>query len=67
MSLLNFTCREVTRMLLARRERPLGLLDRFGVRLHLGLCDMCRRFTRQQAFMDEAIDRWKRYRSEPDD
>ena len=62
---LNRTCREVTRLVLqARDERPLGLGDRLGVVLHLALCGMCRRFRRQVAFMDVAIDRWKSYRND---
>ena len=62
---LRRTCREVTRLvLLARDERPPGLPDRLGVVLHLALCGMCRRFRRQVAFMDVAIDRWKSYRND---
>ena len=45
MSLFHRNCREVTRLVLARENRPLTLVERFAVRFHLSICLMCTRFT----------------------
>jgi hypothetical protein len=66
MSLLRRNCREVTRLVLERENRPLGLLERIAVRLHLTVCLMCTRFTGQVRLMNRAMGQWKAY-SEHDD
>jgi len=69
MSLFYRNCREVTRLVLARENRPLTLVERFAVRLHLGICLMCTRFTGQVQLMNRAMAQWKHYaeNDEPDD
>ena len=47
MSLFNRNCREVTRLVLERENRPLTTVERVAVRFHLGICLMCTRFTGQ--------------------
>ena len=61
MSLVKLTCREATRLLLEREHRPLGAMERLRLRLHLGVCEMCTRFTGQVRLMNRAMERWRRY------
>jgi hypothetical protein len=62
MSLLKPNCREVTRLLIERQDRPLTALERIRVRLHLGICEMCTRFGGQLGVMNRALSAWKAYR-----
>jgi hypothetical protein len=64
MSLVKLTCREATRLLLERENRPLGAVERLRLRLHLSVCVMCTRFTGQVRLMNRAMDRWRRYTDE---
>ena len=68
MSLFYRNCREVTRLVLEREERALTLVERIAVRLHLGICLMCTRFTGQVRLMNRAMAQWKHYaeQDEPD-
>lgn len=59
MSLFNRNCREVTRLILQREERRLGMVERVAVRLHLGICLMCTRFSGQVRLMSRAMAQWK--------
>ena len=59
MSLFHRNCREVTRLVLEREHRSLSLVERIAVRLHLSVCLMCTRFTRQVRLMDRAMAQWK--------
>jgi len=61
MSLFHRNCREVTRLVLARENRPLTLVERFAVRFYLSICLMCTRFTGQVKLMNRAMAQWKRY------
>ena len=61
MSLLYRNCREVTRLVLQRENRPLTLVERFAVRFHLRICLMCTRFTGQVQLMNRAMAQWKHY------
>ena len=68
MRLFPRTCREVTRLILEREQRRLGLVERLAVRFHLGICLMCTRFTGQVKLMNRAMAQWKQYaeHDEPD-
>jgi len=61
MSLFYRKCREVTRLVLERENRSLTLVERFAVRLHLGICLMCTRFSGQVRLMNRAMAQWKHY------
>jgi len=61
MSLFHRNCREVTRLVLERENRPLTLVERIAVRFHLSICLMCTRFTGQLRLMNSAMAQWKRY------
>jgi hypothetical protein len=68
MSFFYRNCREVTRLVLERENRPLTVVERVGVRFHLGICLMCTRFTGQVRLMNTAMAQWKQYaeHDEPD-
>jgi hypothetical protein len=61
MSLFPRNCREVTRLVLERENRSLTLVERIAVRLHLGICLMCTRFTGQVRLMNRAMAQWRQY------
>ena len=61
MSLFYRNCREVTRLILERENRALGVVERVAVRFHLGICLMCTRFTGQVKLMNRAMAQWKQY------
>lgn len=58
---LHLNCRETTRLVLAGEDRPLALGERVLIRVHLGLCKGCTRFSKQVRLMHEAMDGWRRY------
>lgn len=58
------SCREATRLLSERCERPLDLRERAALRLHLMVCSGCSRFGRQVDVMRGAL-RSFRDRDEP--
>ncbi len=64
MRMLRRTCREMSYLLVERRERRLTLAETVASRFHLLACRMCRRFEVQLDVMDRAMDRWKAYREE---
>ena len=52
--LLSPTCKEATRLQSAAMDRKLSLLERLGLRLHLLLCQWCRRYGAQLKFLRSA-------------
>jgi hypothetical protein len=44
-------CREATRLQSEALDRPLGLGQRIGLRIHLVLCKWCRRYGKQIGFL----------------
>jgi len=48
------TCRQVTRLQSDALDRDLSLPKRFGLRLHLLLCQWCRRYGKQVRFLRRA-------------
>lgn len=57
------TCKEISALLSQAQERELGLAERWGLRLHLLICDGCRNFRRQLEFIRTAA---RRYRDSDD-
>jgi len=49
------TCKDASRLISEGHERPLGLRERWGLRLHLWICDNCRRFERQIRLLQRAM------------
>lgn len=53
------SCREVTRLISQREDRPLSYGERVKLRLHLSVCTACTRFSRQLAFLRRALLRYR--------
>jgi hypothetical protein len=58
---IRLTCKETTRLVLEGEDRALSLGERLVVRLHLGYCKGCTRFSNQVQLMRGAMDGWRRY------
>ena len=53
------SCKEATRLLSQAQDRALTYSERVKLRLHLAACVACTRFSRQLAFMREAVSRYR--------
>lgn len=53
------SCREATRLLSQREDRRLSYGERIKLQLHLGVCTACSRFSRQLAFLRQAVSRFR--------
>ena len=53
------SCREASRLLSRREERPLATVERIKLALHLRLCAACTRFARQLVFLRRALARYR--------
>ena len=53
------SCQEASRLLSQRQDRPLTVWERLKLRAHLGLCDVCTRFSAQLDFMRAALRRYR--------
>jgi hypothetical protein len=49
------TCKDASHLISEREDRPLTWRERLGLRLHLWICNNCRRFERQMAAMRMAL------------
>jgi hypothetical protein len=49
------TCKEASHLISEHQERPLGVRERLGLRLHLWMCAGCRRFERQMVLLRRAL------------
>ena len=59
--ILRRSCREMSRLISAMQERPLGWFDRLLLRTHFTICDNCVQFGQQVNFMRQAVGRWRNY------
>ncbi|WP_231402413.1 zf-HC2 domain-containing protein [Caenimonas aquaedulcis] len=55
------TCKEVAALLIAREDKPLPVLERAALQLHLAACAACPVFERQVLTMRNAFRRWRSY------
>lgn len=51
------SCKQVTRLVSQGLDRELGFADRVRLRVHLAICDGCTNFSKQLAFLREAMAR----------
>lgn len=51
-------CKEVTRLLSEGQDRPLGLAEKMQLEMHLAICQGCRNFRTQLAFLRAACRRY---------
>lgn len=56
------SCREASRLLSDRLDRPLRPRERFTLRLHLAMCRACSRAAEQLPFISRAISSFGRRR-----
>lgn len=54
------TCKDAHRLLIQRQDRPLGWRQRWSLRLHLAICQACRRFSGQVDLLRQAVRRYGR-------
>ena len=47
-------CKEATRLMSLRQDRPLAFQERLSLRLHLAMCGACRECDRQFTLLHEA-------------
>lgn len=52
---LKLDCKQTSRLLSEAQDRRLSLFDRVTLRLHLGVCGACKRFSRQLDFLRAAM------------
>ena len=55
-------CRQAAELMSQRQDRRLTRWERFGLRLHLWVCQGCRQFERQLAFLRAACGAWMRHK-----
>ena len=55
MGLMHLTCREASRLISRKMDRPLSFFERVALRMHMGICDACTRFSRQAEFLRRAL------------
>lgn len=60
------SCRESSRLLSDRLDRPLRLGERLALRLHLALCRACSRADKQLQFLRKAMSELGKRRDEDD-
>ena len=51
-------CRDVTHLLSEAQDRKLTLSERFRLEVHLAMCEGCKNFKGQMAFLREACKRY---------
>lgn len=57
--ILRRTCKEAAALMVAREDRPLPVLERVALRLHLAACRACPKFERQLLTMRSALAQWR--------
>lgn len=60
---IRLTCKEASRLISEGMDRRLSFVERLALRLHVGVCDACTRFSRQLGFLRRALQKM----SGPDD
>lgn len=56
LKVLSPCCRDAARLLSESMDRRLPLAERVGLRVHLLLCGLCRRYGRQLVFLRRLVD-----------
>ena len=52
---LRLSCKEASRLISQGMDRHLSVPERIKLRLHVGICDACTRFTFQVKFLRRAL------------
>ena len=51
MSLLNISCKKATYLVSKKEQGKINLFDSVTLRMHLGICSLCKRFEQQTGFI----------------
>jgi hypothetical protein len=49
--LLNITCKRATYLISLKEDKAIGFFDNIKLKLHLGICSVCRLFEKQSWFI----------------
>ncbi len=49
------TCKDASHLISESQERPLGLWEHWGLKMHLWMCVSCRRFEQQLSLLRRAL------------
>jgi hypothetical protein len=52
------SCKEATELMSQEQDRPLGLAERLGLRLHMLICSACSNYRRQMRVLRAACRRF---------
>jgi len=52
---IRLSCKEASRLISQGMDGRLSFPERIALRLHVGICDACTRFTRQVEFLRRAL------------
>lgn len=52
---LRLSCKEASRLISEGMDRRLSVPERIRLRLHVGICDACTKFSSQVAFLRRAL------------
>ncbi len=53
------SCKQTSLLLSQAQDRPLGFADRLRLRVHLVICERCRRVSTHFAFLRTAVQRYR--------
>ena len=53
--IFRLSCKEASRLISEGMDRRPSVTERIGLRLHVGICDACTRFTSQVKFLRDAL------------
>ncbi len=52
------SCKQATALMSQEQDRPLGLMERISLRLHVLICNACNNYRRQMGILREACRRF---------
>lgn len=55
------TCKEAAALMVAQEDRPLPMVERAALNVHLALCKACPQFRNQLLTMKQAMKQWRHY------
>jgi hypothetical protein len=53
--IFRLSCKEASRLISDGMDRRLSVTERIALRMHVGICDACTRFTAQAKFLRRAL------------
>jgi hypothetical protein len=55
------SCKDISALVLAREDRPIGLTERAHIRFHMLICKACPKFERQILTLRQGLKNWRAY------